>query len=75
MFMIHRRQYINVQGYSRKGAALQFLNRFEEAMNAYMEAKEHDPNNQSLQKSIDECQEKLTGTSDTLCSYLRSGCV
>ena len=52
-----------VQGFSRKGSALQFLERCEEASIAYEEAIKLDPNNEGLKKSLKECKDKLTGCS------------
>lgn len=49
------------QGYSRKGSALQFLGRFEEAKMTFEEGLKHDENNEQLLKGRSECEDELTG--------------
>jgi stress-induced-phosphoprotein 1 len=51
----------NVQGYSRKGAALALLNRHEEAMMAYMEGLNHDSTNEQLREGIRQSKQHLSG--------------
>ncbi|CAH1791703.1 unnamed protein product [Owenia fusiformis] len=49
------------KGYSRLGAALGFLNRHEEALEAYEEGLKHDPNNAQLKDGKKEAKDKLVG--------------
>ena len=50
-----------LKGYSRKGSALEFLNRYEEAKIAYTEGLKLDPNNEQLKKGLQQCKSHLTG--------------
>lgn len=49
-----------LQGYSRKGAALAYLKRYEDALNAYREGLKLDPNNQQLKEGIKEVQSQMS---------------
>merc|ERR1712176_932305 len=49
------------KGYSRKGAALYALARFEEAKIAYEEASKLEPTNQTFKDEISRCASQLTG--------------
>ena len=51
----------SIQGYSRKAAALCYLDRYEEAKIAYEEALKLDPDNEQLLKGLEEAESKLTG--------------
>lgn len=53
------------KGYSRKGAALVGLNRYEEAKIAYEEALKLEPNNASFKQEIETCKRNLTGPGDS----------
>lgn len=48
-----------MQGYSRKGAALELLDRFEEAKNVYEEGLKFDSANAQLVESLNKVKEKL----------------
>ena len=52
---------VSIQGYSRKAAALCYLDRYEEAKIAYEEALKLDPDNEQLLKGLEEAESKLTG--------------
>jgi len=54
------------QGYSRLGAALSYMGKEMEALDAYQEGLKHDPNNQQLKTSCNELEEKL---SKNFCCY------
>lgn len=47
------------QGYSRKGAALAYLKRYEDALNAYKEGLQLDPNNAQLKDGVREVQAQM----------------
>lgn len=47
------------QGYSRKGAALAYLKRYEDALNAYKEGLNFDPNNPQLKEGVREVQSQM----------------
>ena len=50
-----------VQGYSRKAAALEFLNRFEEAKRTYEEGLKHEANNLQLKEGLQNMEARLAG--------------
>ena len=47
------------KGYSRKGAALELLNRQEEALKTYEQGLKYDPNNQLLMDALKNCKDNL----------------
>ncbi|XP_078507770.1 stress-induced-phosphoprotein 1 [Lissotriton helveticus] len=47
------------KGYSRKAAALEFLNRFEEAKKTYEEGLKHEPGNQQLKEGLQNMEVRL----------------
>uniref|UniRef100_T1IPV7 Stress-induced-phosphoprotein 1 n=1 Tax=Strigamia maritima TaxID=126957 RepID=T1IPV7_STRMM len=47
------------KGYSRKGAALEYMGKYQEALNAYEEGLKKDPANQQLKDSAAKCRKKL----------------
>lgn len=49
------------QGYSRKAAALEFLNRFEEAKRTYEEGLKHEPGNSQLKEGLQNMEARLAG--------------
>lgn len=49
------------QGYSRKAAALEFLNRFEEAKKTYEEGLKHEPGNSQLKEGLQNMEARLAG--------------
>lgn len=49
------------KGYSRLGAALSYLQKYEEALEAYKDGLKHDPENVQLKAGIDETQAKIRG--------------
>lgn len=48
------------KGYSRLGAALTYLNKDMEAMDAYQEGLKHDPNNAQLKTALNELEAKMS---------------
>lgn len=48
------------KGYSRKGAALAYLKRHEDALNAYKEGLQYDPENQQLKDGVKEVQAQMS---------------
>ncbi|XP_054712606.1 stress-induced-phosphoprotein 1-like isoform X2 [Uloborus diversus] len=48
------------KGYSRKGAALAYLKRYDDALNAYKEGLKFDPNNEQLKEGIKEVQSQMS---------------
>jgi stress-induced-phosphoprotein 1 len=52
-----------VQGYSRKGAALSFLKRYDDAIGVYEEGLAIDPNNQQLLADLETARKDATGSS------------
>jgi stress-induced-phosphoprotein 1 len=51
------------KGYSRKGAALSFLKRYDEAIIVYEEGLKIDPNNQQLLTDLETAQKDADGSS------------
>lgn len=49
------------KGYSRKGTALQFLGRFDDAKLAFEQGLKLDPENAQLKKGLQECEGELSG--------------
>lgn len=49
------------KGYSRKAAALEFLNRFEEAKRTYEEGLKHEANNPQLKEGLQNMEARLAG--------------
>ena len=49
------------KGYSRKAAALEFLNRFEEAKQTYEEGLKHEANNPQLKEGLQNMEARLAG--------------
>ncbi|CAH2325159.1 stress-induced-phospho 1 [Pelobates cultripes] len=47
------------KGYSRKAAALEFLNRFEEAKKTYQEGLQHEPTNPQLKEGLQNMEARL----------------
>uniref|UniRef100_A0A452IM03 Uncharacterized protein n=1 Tax=Gopherus agassizii TaxID=38772 RepID=A0A452IM03_9SAUR len=47
------------KGYSRKAAALEFLNRFEEAKKTYEEGLKHEPGNSQLKEGLQNMEARL----------------
>jgi len=61
-FYLHWYDLVNfTQGFSRKGTALCYLNRYEEAATVFMEGLEIDPDNQQLKNGLEEANSHLTG--------------
>lgn len=50
-----------IKGYSRKGSALEFLERFEEAKMCYEAGLKIDPSNEQFKTGIEQCESHLTG--------------
>ncbi|CAF3765160.1 unnamed protein product [Rotaria sp. Silwood1] len=50
-----------IKGYSRKGAALSFLKRYDEAIKVYEEGLKIDPNNQQLLADLETAQKDMSG--------------
>jgi stress-induced-phosphoprotein 1 len=47
------------KGYSRKGAALELLQRFDDAIVTYEAGLKHDPNNEQLKEALTNCKDNL----------------
>lgn len=47
------------RGYQRKGTALFYMDRLDEAIEVYEEGLKHDPNNQGLQKDLKAAKDKM----------------
>ncbi len=54
-------EFISLKGYSRKGAALSFLKRYDEAINVYEEGLKIDPNNQQLLSDLETARKDAPG--------------
>lgn len=52
------------RGYQRKGNALFYLNKLQEAVDTYKEGLTHDPQNQALQNDLKTAEEKLNQPED-----------
>ncbi len=52
-----------LKGYSRKGAALSFLKRYDDAINVYEEGLKIDPNNQQLLNDLETARKDSSGPS------------
>ena len=50
-----------LQGYSRKGAALGFLERYEDAVSAYKEGLKLEPDNEQLKVGLEDVKDRLVG--------------
>ena len=50
----------NLQGHLRKGTALAFLQRYEEAEEAFQAGLKHDPENQQLQDALADVEAKIS---------------
>lgn len=50
-----------LKGYSRKAAALEFLNRFEEAKRTYEEGLKHEAHNPQLKEGLQNMEARLAG--------------
>jgi stress-induced-phosphoprotein 1 len=51
------------KGYSRKGAALELLERHEDALKTYEEGLKHDANNDQLKEALTNCKNNLESSS------------
>lgn len=58
------------KGYSRKAAALEFLNRFEEAKQTYEEGLKHEANNPQLKEGLQNMEARLAGEHHGHCHFL-----
>lgn len=54
--------YVRLQGYSRKGTALCYLKRYEEAVFSFEEGLKIDPDNKQIKDGLTEAKSHLTGT-------------
>ena len=59
--LVYKLNFLYCQGYMRKGHALQGMKRYEEAMMAFLEGLDIEPNNQAIKQGIDECKAHLSG--------------
>jgi stress-induced-phosphoprotein 1 len=57
------------QGYSRKGAALSFLKRYDEAIDVYQEGLKIDPANQQLLTDLETARKDASGPSASGLSF------
>lgn len=57
------------KGYSRKAAALEFLNRFEEAKQTYEEGLKHEANNPQLKEGLQNMEARLAGKRHVHCHF------
>ena len=64
IFLDHCKRILQMfipQGYSRVGAALAFLKRYEEAITAYENGLKLDPNNDQLVSGLKEVEKEISG--------------
>ena len=60
------------RGYERKGTALYYLDRFDEAVEAYKEGLKHDPENKGLKNGLEAAEKKMNESVQTNHAYLEA---